>query len=248
MKIKLLLLVGILLFGVVGQARAEDGFKIAGLGVAFSTNPYRGEDNKVMPVPLIMGEYKGFYIKGIEAGYHLVNGETLKISVLAAPRFMGFDTGGNDWLTGLDDREGSYDAGVRIAVTMPWEGGSLGAKLVTDVGDKSNGQEADVYLSQKIKGETWSLTPSAGVRFQSTQMVGYYYQVQSHEVAANRAEYDPDNALNYFGDATFVLGIAEDWVLIAKAGMEGLSSEIKDSPIVDEDYLLSGLLGVARKF
>ena len=51
----------------------EKAPKMLGAGAIISTSPYHGVGNRVLSVPLVSWDYKGFYIRGVEAGNLSVN-------------------------------------------------------------------------------------------------------------------------------------------------------------------------------
>jgi outer membrane protein len=229
-------------------ATGED-FKLLGVGAVISTSPYRGVGQTVQPVPVVVWNYKNFYIKGVEVGYHFYSNDTITASIMTAPRFMGYHSSDSDTLSGMDNRTMSLDAGVRADISLPiGEDVRLSVKLVNDVLFRYDGREAGLALSKQFKSKYFQLTPSVGARLQSSQMVDYYYGVTSAEATANRPAYDPGHAINYFGDVMFNFGIHKNWIVMTKLGVEFLDSEIRKSPIVGRDVLVTGVVGVTRRF
>jgi outer membrane protein len=202
-----------------------------------------------MAIPIMVWDYKNFYVKGVEAGYHFYKNETLTLSVMAAPRFMGYSSEDSPDLNGMEDRRMSVDAGLKAELKLPLgEDFMLGAKVLTDAASRHDGQDAELSISKLFRSKYFRLTPSAGARFQSSRMVNYYYGVESNEVRAGRPEYEPGQAVNYFGKVLFSFGISQNWIVVTMVSVEFLGSEIKKSPIVDEDHLLTGVVGLTRRF
>ena len=79
-------------------------------------------------------------------------------------------------------------------------------------------------------------------------MVNYYYGVEASEARAGRPEYEPGQAVNYFGKVLFNFGISQNWIVVTMASVEFLDSSIQKSPIVDKDHLLTGAIGLTRRF
>ncbi|MBF0486428.1 MAG: MipA/OmpV family protein [Candidatus Omnitrophica bacterium] len=249
MKInKFITLTALLCVMNAGNALAEESMKLIGAGVLVSTSAYHGIDAKTLVAPLIVWDYKNFYIKGVEAGYHFYDTRALRLSVVTAPRFMGYHSDDSAALNGMADREYSWDAGLSAEISLPWEGAFLDMKIVNDVLSRNRGREAQVKLAKEFKGSFFELTPSAGVRWQSKEMTDYYYGVKANEAQAGREEYVPGSALNYFSGLMFNFGISKDWIVVTKAEVEALSDRIRKSPIVGEDYTVTAVIGLARKF
>jgi MipA family protein len=149
----------------------------------------------------------------------------------------------------MEDRRMSFDAGLKAELKLPLgEDVMLWARVVTDAASRHDGQEAELSVSKKFRSKYFRLTPSVGARFQSSRLVDYYYGVRASEVRAGRPEYEPGQAVNYFGEVLFSFGISQNWIVVTKAGVEFLDSEIRKSPIVDKDYLLTGIVGLTRRF
>jgi outer membrane protein len=244
-----LIVCGMVLTAASVNAATGDDFKLLGVGAVISASPYRGVGRKIQPVPVAVWDYKKFYIKGVESGYRFYSGDMVTMSVMAAPRFMGYHSSDSDALAGMDNRKMSMDAGLRADVVLPiGEDVALSLKLVNDVLSIHDGCEASLALSKKFGSKFFQLTPSAGVRLQSSRMVDYYYGVIPAEATAYRQAYDPGHAINYFGDAMFSFGINKNWIVMTMLGVEFLDSGIRKSPIVGRDVLVSGVVGVTRRF
>ncbi len=230
-------------------AGAERSFSLIGGGAVISESPYKGVGTKATPVPVLLLDHKGFYIRGIDLGYRFFQADKLTLGVLVSPRFMGYDPDDSDALSGMEERKRSWDAGVALDYRVPNSGGIvLGAKAMTDASGRHHGQTAAVSVSRKFSNRYVQLTPSAGVRFFSSPLIKYYYGVRSSEALASRPAYAPDRAVNYFGDVMLNVGIHPKWIVVTRVGIEFLDSEITKSPIVDKDQLVTGVVGLTRRF
>jgi outer membrane protein len=249
MRVGLYVFTVVFLAAVAGNAGADEKeLALIGAGGIISTSPYRGVDHQTMLIPILRWDYKDFYVNGIEAGYRFFKADPVRLSVLVAPRFMGYHSSDSDALAGMEDRDRSLDAGIRADIALPWEGVSLGAKVSNDVLSRNDGREMELSLSWRMAGRIWRLIPSAGVRVQSSRMVDYYYGIRSDEVRSDRPAYDPGTAVNYFAHTIFSFGISQNWSVVTRVGVEVLSPQVTKSPIVNKDYLMTGLIGLARRF
>ncbi|MBF0619820.1 MAG: MipA/OmpV family protein [Candidatus Omnitrophica bacterium] len=229
-------------------ACAEESMTLAGAGAVVSTRPYRGVGSKIMAVPLMSVEYKNLYIKGVEAGYSFYKTGLVTVSVITSPRLLGYSSEDSLALNGMEDRRMSWDAGLKAALALPWEGATAHVKLLNDILSRYDGREVEAGLSKVFKGSFFQLTPGAGARWQSRQLLNYYYGVNSGEVRANRPEYHPGSGVEYFTNVLFNFGITPNWIVVTRAEVDILSHEVTDSPIVSRHYGLSGVLGLTRKF
>jgi MipA family protein len=231
------------------SANGAEDLRFLGAGVIMATSPYNGVGTKTMAVPILGWDYKNFYVKGVEAGYHFYKNDTLTLSVLGVPRFMGYSSEDSTDLNGMEDRRMSVDVGVKADVKLPLgEEVVLGVKVLTDAASRHDGQDVELNVSKLFRSKYFRLTPSAGARLQSSRMVDYYYGVEANEVRAGRPEYEPGQAINCFGKVLFSFGISQNWIVVTMSSVEFLDSEIRKSPIVDRDYLLTGVVGLTRRF
>ncbi len=233
---------------VVFAAPGEGAPGLAGIGGIMSTSPYEGVKTKTMAIPFLSGEYKNFYLYGIEAGYRLFKNEDWRISAVISPRFMGYDSDDSDTLSGMQDRRMSLDGGLKAEYELPWRKVVVGGKVMADMLSRSDGIEYELALRRPVQGKIFRLIPSAGVRYQTKSMVDYYYGVRDNEVRAGRAAYAPRGSVNPFVNLVLNSGLSRNVIIVAMFGVESLGSEIRKSPIVDESYVVSVAAGLTYRF
>jgi outer membrane protein len=231
-----------------GPCFSGNDLKMIGAGFVSSTSPYQGVGQKSMAVPVALWNYKGFYIKGIELGYNFYESGRLKLSLLSAPRFMGYHSDDSTDLNGLEDRLASFDAGLGVNVALPWKDSSLDLRLVNDTLSRYDGREAQLKVVKSFRKQYFEFSPNAGVRLQSGEMTDYYYGVKSSEARPGRAQYSPGPAVNCFAGLMFNTGLSPRWLVVTTFEVESLASEIRRSPIVDRDHLFTAVAAVTRKF
>lgn len=237
---------------VVSPAFASDGAEqdnYLGAGALIRTRPYQDVDAETLPVPIIFWREGKFFLDGRRVGYDLYSEDGVKLSAVLKPNLMGYDDEDSTALNGMEDREWSLDAGARGRWEIPDSGDiALNLEVLADILAKSEGQQITLSIDKKIKGDIFRLVPSAGVKWQSESLVDYYYGVKTSEATATRAAYEPDGVVNYYVDVEFSLGLSENWVLTTVLNYEFLGDEIDDSPIVEDNYIFSAVVGIVRKF
>lgn len=250
MTVRNSLLVILCVFSLTGVVWAEAGsLRLIGAGALVSRSPYRGVSNKTTPLFSVVWDKGPFYLQGIEAGYKFYNKAPLTAKVLVSPRLMGYRASDADALSGMDERWWSIDGGIGVDWTLPYgKNVTLSFKAVNDLLSRNDGRAGEVVLAKKFRGPYFEMTPSLGVRVLSSQMAGYYYGVNSDEVRAGRPEYHPGHAVNYVVGLMFNSGLSRDWIVITRIGVEALDTKIRKSPLVDETMLLSGMIGLTRRF
>ncbi|MEI6437449.1 MAG: MipA/OmpV family protein [Candidatus Omnitrophota bacterium] len=243
---------GFVLCGVLSASAAfaeEPLLTLLGAGTVVTSSPYDGVGVSVLPVPFMAWEHKGFYIRGIEAGYSFYEHGGLKLSAVTSPRMMGYSSEDSDALSGMEDRRRSLDAGFRAELALPFVTGlSVNAKVLNDVLSRSNGQEGELSLEQFYGAKYLRLRLSGGVKVQSSRLTNYYYGVRTAEARPGRQEYKPGTAVDPFLGVMLTTGFSENWLVITRLGVDLLDPAIRKSPIVDKSYTMMGMVGVVRRF
>lgn len=229
---------------VYAAGNEESGALRIGLGVLYSTRPWTDVDARVYPVPLVYGRYKNFYADGRSAGYILNDNESLEFSIAAKPRLMGYEADDSPALEGMDERDWSIDAGLRGT----WENDyfKLEATALTDILAEHDGQELSAVFSKEL----WEgfITPRAGIKWLSGDLVDHYYGVKATEELPGRPEYIGSSTVNFVTGFTVAVPFLENWTAVADFEYEGLGSEITDSPIVEEEGTFTCAAGALYKF
>jgi outer membrane protein len=227
----------------------------AGAGVLVSPKPYKGADSKVYPIPLIFYRYENFYINGKKTGYtfykkpfSIFEQDFLwKNDVIADIRFDGYDASDEDVFDGMSDRDWTLDAGLSTAL-MHKKLGRLTFQWLVDILNKHNGYEMSLKYDYPLTMENLTLTPAVGFKWQSQNLVDYYYGVQDDEVTAARPAYDADSTTNWFTSLTGKYDLNKEWSIFSMLEYEFYGNEIEDSPIVSDDDGLMFMGGILYNF
>lgn len=220
-----------------------------GLGVAVisSPEPYRGADDETLVIPSISFAYKRFYFRGIFAGFNLLDRNGLELDVIARPRFGGYDEEDSPFLEGMEDRRISADLGFQ----WEWEAGEhFGLRLtpLTDVLDRSGGQEVSLEALFPWQKGPFRLEPRVGAVWQSADTVNYYYGVRPDEARPGRPAYEPGSAVTFTAGVFGFAPVTRKIVFQGFVEAERLGDEITDSPIVDQDVGVTGFVGLSYQF
>ncbi len=249
---KYLLLVLALFYVNVFNAYAiekEDIPHLAGLGVLVYDGPYKGRDTQVAPAPIICWENDRFFVRELKGGVILYETEEVEFDAFLKPRLSGYDNEDSNDLDGMDDRDYSLDGGLQFTWDIPVMGNlELGTSVAGDLLSEYKGMEIESTLSKLFDFTPVFVRLGIGVSWQSESLVDYYYGVKSTEVTATRSEYSPNSAVNGNIALDVYLALSEEWLVVSRVKCDFLNNEIKDSPIVDEDYTITTLLGVTRMF
>lgn len=231
------------------QTRPETVFS-AGFGALIVDKPHRGGDTDVRAIPMVFYRNGRFVWSGTRVSYYLVYDQGWAVSLLGTPRFEGYDDDESSYLNGMHDRDATYEAGLQAAKTFDW--GTLTATVLTDVLGEHGGQEIRLTYEKKLEDvlavEKFDLTPQFGINWRSKQLNDYYYGVEGTEATPGRPEYHAGSTTGILAGVRFDYALSEKWNLFSAVNVEWLGSEITDSPIVNENAIVTCLFGAMYRF
>ena len=128
--------------------------------------------------------------------------------------------------------------------------GRFGVSLAAfaDILDRSDGREARLSLFFPFERGSWSITPSVGASWQDDDLIDYYYGVRPEEELPGRPAYEGESTVNGHVGINLMKRFESGWMFVTFFNLESLGSEISDSPIVDDDFAASGVVGFVYNF
>ncbi|EIJ43102.1 outer membrane protein V [Beggiatoa alba B18LD] len=222
-----------------------------GLGVLWKAEPYKGEDDTILPIPLINLKYQRFYIQGFTVGYKLIDELEGSIDIIAQPRLEGYDASDNVYFEGMEDRDYSMDVG--LALNAQFGRVLFNVTAVSDVLGYNDGQEVSASVGYNfVFGGTGQsvlrVTPTLGLKWLSANLVDYYYGVRAEEARLDRPQYTGDAGFNG------TVGVMANYFFTTHSGIsagiqyEAFGNEIADSPLLEKDYSLRVFAGYSWMF
>ena len=230
--------------------RSITGDNRFGLGATTSIaeRPFVGVDNQTTSLPYIKYRYKDFYIEGTNLGFTLSKSEFTSFELLATPRFYEVKASfaDNGELNGIDETKPTYLAGV--SAQYHFNSVTLTMQLLADVAE-SDGYEFILGASQTYKPHAdVTIAPGIGITYQDSELVDHFYGVQANEVATGRPLYKADSSANPYLSVTAIWQASKHIQLLGQLKYEQLDSGITDSPIVDEDSIVTSVIGAVYLF
>lgn len=150
-------------------------------------------------------------------------------------------------LTGMEKRKSSIDGYLNALWQTPVV--NIGVTYYRDVGRVSRGDAATIRISHNFQiTPDFMLTPSAGLEWESTRLVNYYYGVRASEALPDRPAYAGHESVNYGAGMTGAYRISRTWCLLAGLYATHLSDSISDSPIVARRHTKVAYLGAGWIF
>lgn len=228
---------------------SETTFK-AGAGVSFIRSPYRGDDGDVVPFPLIMYKKGKFAIFGTQLTYDVFENDGWVFQGIGKWRSEGYDEDDSRQLRGMGDRDQTFEIGVGVKKNFGYS--TFNTTFTNDLFGKHNGNEVRIFFNKNFKDALYikdlTMTPAIGVNIRNKNLNNYYYGVRAKEATATRAYYKAGSSENLFTGLSMNYPMSEKWELFCSLDVEWLSSEIRSSPIVSGDYLMSLFIGAMYSF
>ena len=92
------------------------------------------------------------------------------------------------------------------------------------------------------------LTPNVGLNWLSSKMSNYDYGVSQAQAKPGRPAYESGASWSPEIGLGALVDVTPSWLIIGSLGAEFLESDIRQSPIVSEDYVLKGFFAVNYVF
>ena len=221
-----------------------------GAGPYLQTQPYKGVNDILLPSPFIYYNSDLFYVKWTRVGMYFYGSKSddfsWGFSLTAQPRVYGYKASDSSFLTGMQERKTSIEAG--LALSLQKEKAFLDVMLVTDILHKSDAWIAQTELGYEFNFGKLQLYPSFLLTYQSAAFTDYYYGVQSEESTSSRRQYSA-NAGVQVGLQTYIqYPLTKKLSTLINLHAERLSSQAAASPLLKESTIYSGLVSLIYTF
>ena len=224
----------------------------AGAISLLQTSPYSGGEGGINVFPIVAYEGERFVWRGPFADYYLVGGQrtkaSLSISVGLAPNHLDVDN--DPQLAGIEDRNNSFLGGLRYNTAL-WQG-RFSISLATDLTNEHQGQRAVVRWQRPVFAATdrrWQVQAGAEVEYLTSNYTNFYFGISQQEaVNSPFRAYTPGSVVQPSILVNGYYRLSKRWQIIANLGWQFLANELKDSPIVDQSGVPTGLLGITYNF
>jgi outer membrane scaffolding protein for murein synthesis (MipA/OmpV family) len=150
-------------------------------------------------------------------------------------------------LIGMKKRQTSLDGYINALLLTPVV--NIGLAYYQDIGDVTKGGMLTVRLVHNFQiTPDFRLTPNAGLEWERSKIVNYYYGVRPEEAQPVRPSYVGHDSVNYGAGVTGAYLIGRSWSLLAGIHATHLSNGISDSPIVPRRHTKLAFFGVGWTF
>ncbi|HLS83694.1 MAG TPA: MipA/OmpV family protein [Arenimonas sp.] len=205
-------------------------------------DPYLDMDRDPLLVPLLRFEGERAYLRGLRAGWRLVDTGDFELAGLAQARINGYQAKDSPALAGMADRDDSLDLGLAATWVTPIGGVELA--LLQDALDRSGGHEASLTWAVTFRRGGWGFLPALTLHWQDADLVDYYYGVRPGEALPGRPAYRGRAALVPELSLILERPLNPQWRLYARFGHRRYPDAIADSPIIERDHASSVMIGL----
>lgn len=217
----------------------SDSRWILGASAFALNNVYVGEDALLLAAPRLT--YNGEHLFLKEGSLNLSFGEQGSfgggLTLNLDNSFLSDEDEYEDTreLAGLFERDATVEGGFYINHTTDM--GRLKLTVVTDLDDKHEGHTASLKYTFDMLAGGWYINPVVGMHWLSNNKVNHHYGVSEAEALPGRAAYQAGSALNLFAGLRARYEFTEHWDISLQSALTYLDSDIRDSSIVDDDYV-----------
>jgi outer membrane protein len=216
-----------------------------GLGAVLTSRPYKDADARFVPMPIVAYHGLRLQVFGPVVRYELLRSGPAALAAAAAYRVDGYESDDAPIFEGLPDRSDTVEAGLHGTCGLA-PGVRADASWKHDVLDRHGGSRADLALRATLPVGPILVTPEAAVDWISAEAIDYYYGVPAPYAAPGRPAYAPDDAWQPRAGLGLASALGGKWFGTIRLSGAYLSSEIRDSPLVDEEWEWRLLLSVTR--
>ena len=240
-----------LLLSIILNANDEKQTLTLGFGPYIQTQPYKDAPDIIIPSPVIFYDNGLVYIRWSRAGIYFLGEKTDEyawgFSLTGQPRPNAYKPTDSTSLNGLDEKYSSLEAGV--AFSASYDKAYIETMVLTDVLDRYDSWIAKTEIGYDLELGEFKFYPSLIAIYQSEKFINYYYGVSTQESKRSiHNEYKASSGLQ-LGLQTYIkYPLTDKLSLLANIRYDRLSNEATKSPIVEENYIASGLLSLIYTF
>ncbi len=219
-----------------------------GPGIIARSSPYRDyHGNRFQGMPAVTFIGKRFQIMGPRIQVGLARWQKLSVAAGLQYRMGVYEEDESSWLQGMGDRKDTLMLGLNVKYKLP---GGIDTRLgyTYDVLDRIGGGAAGFTIDKSFQLGIFRLSPGIGLRWFSSRISNHDFGVPREDATSFRPEYQLDDTLNVvIGLGTFI-EITRNFMVIMNFNAEFLDEDIRNSPIVSENYVINGFMAVNYVF
>ena len=216
---------------------------VLGGAVISGTPRYEAQKNDTYIIPGAVYFGEQFMYLGDRARYYFHLDDKVAAYAYGRFRFGNLDPDDEDAFDGMNKRKSELEAGVGGTIITPYA--LLSARISSDVTGRSNGQELLLWADFPIIKGNLLVMPGMGMMIRSDKMANYYFGgVSKSEATPERSEWDTGTTFSPMAAVITSYRFNSKWLGMFAANYEFYDKDIADSPIVQHNGELYGLLAV----
>lgn len=216
---------------------------VLGAATISGTARYEKQNNETYFIPggLYFGD-RLIYL-GDRARYYFHIDDKVAFYGYGRWRFGNFDPSDNSAFKGMEQRKGEFEAGIGTTLITPYA--LLSARISSDVTGRSNGQELLLWADFPVIKDNLLIMPGMGLMIRSSNMANYYFGgVSASEATSQRPQWDTGTTVSPMAAIITSYRFSPHWVGMFAANYELYDKDIADSPLVQHNGELYGILAV----
>ncbi len=223
-----------------------------GLGAYIQTQPYKGTDALLLSSPVVFFDNGLFYIRWSRAGIYFYGDNSSDIiwafSLTIQPRTYGYKASDSSYLHNMQERENTFEGGIAFSIAK----GDLYLETMalTDILHRSEAWLIKSEMGDKYEFGKLLIYPSLIISYQSDEFMDYYYGILETEedLSIGRNAYRASAGFQ-IGAQTYVKYPFNDkFSTLINLRIDRLPSSAIDSPIIEKNYIFSGLASLIYTF
>jgi outer membrane protein len=222
-----------------------------GLGAYMQTQPYKDTDSIIVPSPVIFYDNGFIYARWSRFGVYFL-GDKQKdfswgLSLTAQPRPNGYKSDDSIYLKGLKDKKSSLEGGLAFSAFS--KNRYIEAMILYDMLGRYKSYIAKIEAGYKYKKGKFTFYPSIIGVYESKSFTNYYYGISNEEsILSNYHPYSPSGGLRVGIQSYINYHIYKNYSAFFNIRADRLSNSAKNSPIVDDSFVYSGLISLLYTF
>ncbi|PHQ57073.1 MAG: structural protein MipA [Sulfurimonas sp.] len=221
-----------------------------GLGPYVQTQPYKGVNPLLVPSPVIFFDNGLFYMRWSRAGMYFLGDKSEDfswgLSLTAQPRTYGYKAEDSEYLKGMDERETTFEGG--IAFSASYDDTYIETMLLTDIFVRYESWLFKTEIGDEFVLGDFTFYPSIIVIYESDEFVNYYYGVKEYEARADRAQFTPGAGWQLGAQTYIKYPFTDKLSGLVNLRVDRLPSSALNSPLIESDYIYSGLVSLIYSF
>ena len=245
------LLLTLLLFLTLLNADETEQKITIGAGVYIQSQPYSDVSDIIIPSPVIFFDNGIFYVRWSRAGVYFLGEKTddyaWGFSITGQPRPNNYKASDSTVLTGLSEKKSSLEAGLAFSAKL---GDSyIESMLLTDILDRYDSWIFKTEIGHDFILGDFSFYPSLILIYQSSEFINYYYGISKEDSLTSHYNIYTANAGFELGFQTYIeYPFTDKLSALVNLRYDRLSSQATASPIVEDNYIYSGLVSLIYTF